>query len=170
MRVSKVILLVLAAIVVLCGAVFIAAGLLLPAERSFANEVEINAPADIVWQVINDRDKYTEWQPNLTRVEVIDERKWVEYPKNSPESLRFETAKDERPIGMEFKYTMGDSFAGRWRGEIGQTASGVKLKTEDSYSAEGWLTKILVAAFFDMDSFAKDWNQRLKRRAESLDQ
>src|SRR2546422_206653 len=65
-RLVKIILLAFAAIIVLCGAAFVVAGLLIPAERSFTNEVEINAPAEVVWAVVNDRDKYTEWQANLT--------------------------------------------------------------------------------------------------------
>jgi hypothetical protein len=168
MRLLKVILLALFAIIVLCGGALIVAGLLIPAERSFANEVEINARAEAVWQVVNDRGKYTEWQPNLTRIEIIDDRNWVEYPKDSPEPLRFSLAKDERPSGMEFNYTMGESFRGKWHGEITETANGVRLKTQDSYSASDWLTKILIAAFFDMDGFAKDWNRRLKQRTENL--
>lgn len=168
MKVVKILLAAVAAIIVLCVVAFIVAGLLIPNERSFTNEVEIDAPAEVVWQVINDRSKYNEWQPNLTRVEVIDEKNWVEYPKDSPEPLRFSLENDERPARMEFDYAMGNSFGGRWRGEVSPTSSGVKLKTVDSYSSTGWLTKILIYAFFDMDEFAKDWNQKLKERAESL--
>ena len=169
MRLLKILLLVLVVIIVLCGAAFIVAGLVIPEERSFTNEIEINAAAETVWQVVNDRGKYTAWQTNLTRVEVIDDNSWIEYPKDSPQPLRFSLAKDERPARMEFNYTMGESLGGKWLGEISRTANGVRLKTEDSYAAKGWLTKILLAAFFDMDGFAKDWNQRLKQRVESLD-
>ena len=168
MRLVKVILLILVAIIVLCVGALIVAGLMVPSERSFANEIEINAPANTVWQVINDRNKYTEWQPNLDRVEIIDDKNWIEYPKDSPEPLQFSLAKDERPARMEFNYTMGNSFAGKWRGDISPTGNGVKLKTEDGYSIQSWLTKILIYLFFDMDKFAKDWNGKVKQRAESL--
>src|SRR5436190_17188798 len=168
MRLVKVILLSVAAIIVLCGAAFVVAGLLIPAERSFTNEVEINAPAEAVWAVVNDRDKYTEWQANLTRVDVVDDKNWVEYPKDSPEPLRFSQVTDQRPMRMEFNYSMGNSFGGKWRGEVSPTANGTKLRTEDSYSTQSWMTKILIYTFFDMDKFAKDWNGRLKQRAESL--
>ena len=168
MKVVKVILLAVIAIIVLCAAGFIAAGMLVPAERSFTNEVEINAPAETIWQVVNDRTRYPEWQTNLTRVEIIDDKNWVEYPKDSPEPLRFSLVKDERPARMEFDYSMGDVMGGKWRGTISPTSNGVRLKTEDSYAANGWLTKILIYTFFDMDSFAKDWNGKLKQRAESV--
>ncbi len=168
MKILKVFLIAAAVLVIFLAVVFIAAGLLVPAEQSFTNEVEINAPAESVWQIISDKDRYTEWQTQLTKVERIDDKTWVEYPKDSPEPLRFTLAKDERPFRMEFSYTMGNSFTGSWKGEITPTASGVKLKTVDSYATQGWLTKILIYTFFDMGSFAKDWNSKLKTRVESL--
>jgi hypothetical protein len=169
MKIVKILALTVAVMIVLGLAAFAAAGLLVPAERSFVNEVAINARPETVWNVLNDRSRYTEWQTNLSRVEVVDDRNWIEYPKDSPEPLRFSLAKDERPRRMEFDYSMGDTMRGKWRGEITPTADGVILRTEDTYTANGWLTKIMIAAFFDMDSFAKDWNQKLKQRAESID-
>ena len=142
------------------------ASLVIPAERSFANEIEISAPAEKVWSVVTARSRYTEWQPKLTRVEVVDENNWVEYPKDSPEPLRFTLVRDERPSRMEFAYKMGDSFDGRWTGDITPTATGVRLKTADSYAAKGTMMKILIGTFFDLDKFAKEWNTQLKERVE----
>ena len=64
---------------------------------------------------------------------------------------------------------MGDSIQGHWKGEVVPTATGVKLTTVDSYDTKSWLMKIMMGAFFDLDGFAKDWNNKLKLRAESLD-
>ena len=51
----------------------VVAGFFVPAERSFANEIDINAPADKVWQVLTDKKRYTEWQTQLKpRVETPD--------------------------------------------------------------------------------------------------
>jgi uncharacterized protein YndB with AHSA1/START domain len=168
MRVLKILLAAVGVLVALVVIAAVAAGSLIPAERSFPNEIEIKAPAEKVWQVVTDRNRYTEWQPNLTRVEVIDDKSWIEYPKDSPEPLRFTLAKDERPSRMEFAYTMGDSFDGRWTGDITPTATGVRLKTVDSYAAKSRMMKILVGMFFDLDKFAKEWNSRLKERVEKI--
>lgn len=168
MKVLKTILLVIGAFVLAVVVAFVVAGILIPAGQSFENETEINAPAEKVWEVITDKKRYTEWQTAIDRVEVIDEKIWIEYPKGSPEPLRFSLANDERPQRMEFHYAMGDSFSGHWKGEITPTATGVKLKTSDSYTTKGWLTKIMIYTFFDLGSFAKDWNQKLKTRVEEL--
>jgi uncharacterized membrane protein len=158
--------------VVVVGFVLVTAlvigGMMMPGERKFENEISIDAPADKVWQVITDKQRYTEWQTELERVEIIDDTNWIEYPNSAPEPLRFKLENDGRPSRMEFSYTMGDAIRGHWTGDITPTASGVKLKTVDSYKADGWMMKILMGVFFDLDSFAKDWNSNLKRRAEAL--
>jgi hypothetical protein len=69
---------------------------------------------------------------------------------------------------MDFSYTMGNAMYGHWKGETTPTASGVRLRTTDSYKTDGWLMKMMMGAFFDMNAFAKDWNERLKQRVETL--
>lgn len=168
MRVLKVILLTLDAIIMLCVGAFIAAMIMVPNERSYSNEIEINAPAEIVWNVINDRERFAEWQPELTNVDVQDDAHWTEYPKNSPEPLRFTLVSDERPSSMSFEYTMGGTFRGTWRGTVAPSQGGVRLQTRDSYRVESNVAKVLIAVFFNMDAFAKKWNADLKHRAENL--
>lgn len=168
MKPMKYLLIAFGILVLICGFGLIIAETTLPAGRKFENEVEINASADKVWEVIADKKRYTEWQTQLEKVEIIDDKNWVEYPKGSPEPLRFMTASDERPARMEFHYTMGPSFSGHWKGELAPTANGVKLKTTDSYQTSGIFSKIMIYMFFDMGTFARDWNAKLKRRVENL--
>jgi hypothetical protein len=166
MKILKIPLIGFGIVIALPTATFVAAVLIIPANRSFTNEIDINAPAESVWNVVNDRSRYTEWQTNLTRVEVIDDRHWIEYPKDSPDPLKFEQVVDERPTTMTFQYTIGNAFAGKWTGTMTPKVLGVHLVTIDRYTTRGWFTKILVYLFFDYGKFAKDWNQKLKVRAE----
>lgn len=147
---------------------FFVAVMVIPAEKSFTNEVEIAATPEQVWQVIFDRSKYSEWQPSISRVDTIDDKNWIEHTVGMPEPMHFTLVNDKRPAEAELHYTMGDSFIGHWKGTIIPTANGVKLTTADSYKAEGWLSKVMVGIFFDLDMFAKDWNGKLKTRVESL--
>ena len=169
MKVIRKLAIALALVVLVAFLAVLVVGTLLPAEPSFMNEIDIDAPAETVWRVINDRERYTEWQTQLDRVEIIDEKNWVEYAKSAPEPLRFSLAEDARPKSMEFGYSMGDAMHGHWRGEVEPTANGVRLKTTDSYKADGLMMKILMGTFFDLDGFAKDWNNKLKHRVENLD-
>jgi hypothetical protein len=98
----------------------------------------------------------------------IGNRIWVEHPKNSPEPLRFQLREDKRSDSMTIDYSKGDAFTGSWKGEMKESPSGVLLTTRDSYSAKGWISKTMVFLFFDLDKFAKDWNKKLKQRAEGL--
>ena len=67
---------------------------------------------------------------------------------------------------MEFAYTMDENLAGGWKGTITLTPTGSRLTTVDSYAAKNFFTKLLIPVFFNLDHFAKDWNQQLKRRVE----
>jgi uncharacterized membrane protein len=167
MKVLKIIASVIGLLVLLGIGAFVVAGIALSPEVSHINEVEIDTPAERVWQVAMDKSKYTEWQTNLERVEIVDDKNWVEYPKDFPEPLRFTLVKDDRPSNVEIKYTMGP-MEGFWKGSATPTATGVKLTTIDGYKANGWVAKIMLRTFFDLDTFAKDWNNKLKARAEEL--
>lgn len=157
------------AVLILAGSISVnVAAALMPDEREFTNEIEIDAPPEVIWKVVTDRERYTEWQTQIDRVEIVDQNNWIEYPKNSPEPIKFRLERDERPLRMEVSYSMGDSMHGRWIGETTRTADGIVLRTVDSYRTDGVLTKLVMGAFFDMDRFAKDWNTKLKQRAEAL--
>ncbi len=164
MRIFKILLLVRGALFVIAIVAFVMAGVLIPAERSFTNEIEINAPAQNVWQVFADSSKYTEWQTDLTKVEIADDKIWTEYPRNSPEPLKFTVGKDQRPDSMAFEYRMGDKIEGTWYGYA--TQAGVRLQTLDVYIAKDWFTKIMLYFLIDLDRFVKDWNYKLKQQVE----
>ena len=116
-------LLVIAAVGILVVAVTVVVlGFFVPTERSFTNEIDIDVPADRVWQVMTDRQRYPEWQDQLDRVEIISDQEWIEYPKDSPEPLRFQLVNDGRPSRMEVSYSMGDAMHGHWLGEMTPTA------------------------------------------------
>jgi uncharacterized membrane protein len=74
-------LLVIAALGILVVVVGLAIlGFFVPAEREFTNEIDIDAPANQVWHVITDQRRYTEWQTQLERVEMVSEKEWIVEP------------------------------------------------------------------------------------------
>lgn len=167
-RIARLLLYTGAALLAAGAAVLLAGAVLIPKERSFEDEVVIEATAESVWAVINDRERFPEWQAKVKRVEIIDASSWVEHVEGSPDPLRFSTAVDERPGRMEFHYSMGSVFIGHWKGEVIEQGSSVLLRTTDSYATGGTLSKVMIYAFFDMNGFARDWNESLKKRVEGI--
>ncbi|QQS40283.1 MAG: SRPBCC family protein [Acidobacteriota bacterium] len=155
------------AIAVLLAAAFIALGLYIPAEKEFTQVTEINASAESVWKVLKDVEKYPAWQDQLERVEIRNEKEWVEHTPGG--AIDFRLVSEDAPRTMEIAYTMGGSFEGKWRGELSPRGQDkTLLRTTDSTKVNGWFTKIMMWFFFDIEDFAKDWNSKLKNRAEAV--
>lgn len=168
MKILKKLALAFSALVLIFGIIFVALGLILPDEILKKNEIAINSKPETVWQVINDREKFGEWAPNLEKVEIIDERKWREFPRGSDRPVIFEKVNAEKFSKYEIKYEMENLMAGEWRGTLEKTGNGTLLTTEDKLIHKSWFGKILMPLFFDLDSFAKEFNEKLKERAEGL--
>ena len=160
----KKLLSIIAGFVILLGGLFVALGLYIPNERTFTQVTEINAPPETVWKVLNDREKYPEWQNQLEKIEIVNEKEWVEYTPGGKILFRLDAA--EVPRSMDISYTMVDPFRGSWRGELSGRGDATLLRTTDSTVVNGWLTKIMMYFFFDLEDFATDWNKRLKSEAE----
>ena len=93
MSILKKLLIAAVVVVLLLAGSVVVAGFFIPAGRSFTNEVNIDAPAEKVWQAITDRERYTEWQTQLERVEIIDDTNWIEYPKSRPGAFEISSGK-----------------------------------------------------------------------------
>lgn len=160
---------ILGLLVVILLAGFIAAALIIPAEKTFIQETEINADAKTVWNVLNDRESFPEWQDQLERVEILDKDRWTEYPKNGdPISFRFTSRKEGETL--ELSYELADTFKGTWRAELRRLGKKKSMiRTTDKFSVDGTITKVIMAMFFDIEDFAADWNRKLKKRCEALE-
>ena len=162
----KKLLYILGGIVLVVVLAFVAAGVIIPSERSFTQVTEIEASPETVWAVLNDREKYLEWQDQLTKIEITDETHWTEYPKNADPLKLTITGRDEGR-SMDITYSMDNGFEGSWRGELSPRGEQRTLiRTTDKMVTNGWIMKIMMAMFFDIEDFAKDWNQKLKKRCE----
>ena len=147
---------------------FVAAAILIPAKKSFTQEMEINAPREIVWEVLNDRDKYAEWQDQLTGIEIKDDRHWTETTVDG-QLLEMTLVSAEQPSSMRLSYKIGENFKGAWHGELREVSRDKTIiRTTDSTEIDSPIMKVTVAMFFDIEEFAKGWNLKLKDRAESI--
>ena len=148
---------------------YIVGGLLIPREKTFTQETEINASKETVWRVLNDREKYPEWQDKLEKVEVRDESNWTEVAQDAG-PIEFTVVRKDEPNSLHLKYILGATIKGEWLGELESSAGGKTIiTTTDRSIVESWSTKILMSMFFDIEDFARDWNQKLKKRAEKIE-
>lgn len=163
----KKLLYILMAIVLVLLAVFVALGLYIPDEQEFTQVTEIDASAESVWRVLEEREKFPEWQDQVESIEVRNDKEWTEVTPGGP--IDFRIVSEEEPRSMNIRYSMGDSFEGSWQGDLSPRGENkTLLRTRDAVKVNGWPTKIMMWFFFDLEEFAKDWNGKLKKRAETV--
>lgn len=165
----KKLLYIIAGLILAAAAAFVAAGIIIPNEKTVTQVTEINASAETVWTVLNDREKYPEWQDQLEKVEVKDEKRWTEVTPGGP--IEFVIDRSDEGRSMDISYSMGESFKGTWRGELSPRGDKqALLRTTDKTVVDGWFTKVMMAMFFDLEDFAREWNAKLKKRAEAIEE
>jgi hypothetical protein len=56
-------------------------GLLLPKQREFVKQAELNSPPTKVFQVVTDFANQASWRDDVQEIKVIDGKTWTEVPK-----------------------------------------------------------------------------------------
>ena len=169
MKILKLLLKLAIGLIGLLVLVFVLAGLLIPSEKTFTQETVIDASPETVWSVLTDREKYPEWQDKLSGVEIKDDENWVEISKDAG-PIDFKFVKRDKPKLLELNYSTQSGVNGEWRGELKSMGDGkTTVTTTDKSIVNSWVAKIFMSMFFDVEDFARDWNQKLKKRAESLE-
>ena len=149
-------------LLVVLAVAFAVAAIVIPGEKSFTQETEINASREAVWEVLNDKAKYPEWQDQLTKVEIKDAKNWTEFTQNT-DPIEFTETSSEENVSLKL------SYKGTWTGELRRISPDKTiLRTTDTSEVSSVVMKVMMAMFFDIEDFAKDWNQKLKKRAETL--
>ena len=141
----------------------------IPHKRELNQETEINASRQVIWEVLNDKEKYTEWQDAIKKVEVKDENNWTEITAEGEQVIEFTKTMSKKPEGMGLEYKIGETMKGTWRGELKRLGPNkTMLRTKDTSEVSSAVTKVMMAIFFDFEGFAKEWNQKLKKRSEEI--
>ncbi len=161
------ILKIIAVLITILVIVFVSAAIVIPKKKSYTQETVISASREDIWKVLTDKAKYTEWQDQLAKVEIKDDRHWTETTIDG-QILEMTLEKSEEPERMELSYKIGENFLGSWSGDMRSlTPNKTIIRTTDTIEIDSVIMKVTVAMFFDIEEFAKDWNQKLKKRAEA---
>ncbi|WP_280357211.1 SRPBCC domain-containing protein [Nocardia otitidiscaviarum] len=137
--------------------------------------VEIDAPAELVWQVLTDVDRYGEWNPFVLGCETtlepgspIDMRVRLIGPR--PRTQR-EFIRSHTP-GKEFSYTMKPVPLGTLHSERSHTVTALsaeRCRYDSHFALAGWLSPVVTAIMGGAlrQGFA-GMTDAVKQRAESL--
>lgn len=140
-----------------------------------AETVYIDAPADLVWQVITDLPRYGEWNPFVLRCESslipgepID--MLVNVAGSAPRRQR-EWIRSNTP-GRELSYTMRPAPLGALRSLRSHTVTAVtdeRTRYESHFELEGWLRPVVAAILGrNLRRGFDGMTTGIQRRAESL--
>jgi hypothetical protein len=163
----KLLLIVVAVLVVLVAVVGLF-GVRLPATRTAALRVEINAPPERVWRVLTDVAAQPRWRPDLATVEVIDatpgRERWIERPRRGPE-IHFTTR--SRVELREWQLEFRGPAEGTWRGRLEPLPGGkTRLEVEEAATIRNPWQRALARMVFDPQQFLADYAARLATTAE----
>ena len=137
----------------------------------FETSIEIAAPAEHIWSIMSDVERWSEWTPSVKRINLlggkplaIGSRAWVFQPKLPPALWRVIELEERRGFTW---VASGPGFRAYGRHYIEVTPGGSKVTLSVQYDGP-------LASFFSR--FTSDINNRyiameaagLKRRSEEL--
>jgi uncharacterized protein YndB with AHSA1/START domain len=109
---------IIAAVIVVVGAVVYIAGLVIPQNHTASRSAVVSQPPERVWAVITDVPVFPSWRKDVAVVEQLPsrdgKRMWKEVMKNR-DALTFEAETEEPPRHLVVRITdKGLPFGGSW--------------------------------------------------------
>ena len=96
-------------------------GLLLPKTHTASRRVRYGQPADRLWEVISRFENHARWQPDVKRIERLEDRDghavWREVHSRG-DSLTMEVVELEPPTRMVTRVVDNRQFGGTWTWEV----------------------------------------------------
>jgi hypothetical protein len=137
-------------------------------------EIDIDAPTEVVWQVLTDLDRYPEWNPFITSAAgsaEVGEKLVAHLDPPGGKAMTFKPRVTEVEAGETFEWlgTLGLSgvFDGRHRFEVEASPTGSKLIQSESF--DGVLVRFMRKSLDNQTKAGfQAMNSALKARAESV--
>lgn len=158
---KKIILIIVVVVFVIFLAIYLY-GLSLPAEQKFKASKTIATSPQKIWQVLSDWKGQKEWRTDLKKVEVIDDKTFLEYPHYGP-PIRFELLKIEQPTFMELKLTH-PRFTSIYKITLTQQGEKTLLEEDYVFNYPSPMTRVLIPIFFNIDEFSKTFFNNLEKQ------
>ena len=142
--------------------VFIA-GLLLPKQREFVKQAELNSSPEIVFQVVTNFANQASWRDDVQEINVIDGKTWTEVPKKgTPITFRIKRKVENQLFEMEI--IEPKSFNGYWIGTFEETENGTKVIFKEVVIIENPFFRVFSSIFVDLDKTMDLYMYNLKTK------
>ncbi|MET8796639.1 SRPBCC domain-containing protein [Nocardia sp. NPDC004568] len=115
--------------------------------------VEVDAPADVVWSVLTDFDRYGDWNPFISRCRAdlaVGAPIEMTVQQLAPRPIRMREWIRSVDAGREFSYSMKPIPLGALRSKRAHTLtplSGDRTRYESHFELDGWLAPLVGLLF-----------------------
>lgn len=102
---------------------------------------EFNYNKDELWNIVTDNSKYS-WRSNISKIEIIDDRHFIEYGKNNYPTYFTITSKEKL---KEYKFDIENSnLKGKWVGRFKELPNGnIELDFTEEIEVNKFIMKLL---------------------------
>ncbi len=138
-------------------------GYSLPAIYEVTVKETINAPIDKVWGIMTDWERQTEWRKEISKVEMKEGSKFIEYPRKGP-SIEFEIIYFDKP--KHFELSMVGAVEGNYTAKLSFNDGITSIIAKEKVINKSIFSRIISSIFFDLEKFAKNYLSQLKEYAE----
>ncbi len=120
---------------------------------------EFNCGIEKLWNIIADNNKYA-WRSDLSKIEIIDDKHFIEYSKNNYPTYFTIASKDYL---KEYKFDIKNSkIMGKWIGLFKELPNGnVELDFTEEIETNNFIMKLL--AKFYLKSMQKSYMKDLEK-------
>ena len=138
-------------------------GATLPTAESLSRTIQIDAPVEKVWGTMSDWEEQVAWRNDVKSVEIIDGKKFKEFPTNGP-AVEFEIVRLEANKIIELK--MSGVLEGNYLAEFSENNGITTIQVSETMIQESVIGRIFSKLFFDLDEFVTLYFEQLKAQVE----
>lgn len=124
-------------------------------------KVVFQADIETVWELVTSLENYL-WRSDLSKIEVIDDKKFVEYTKDGSATSFTITAKEYH---KRWEFDMENTnMSGHWTGIFTQTGAGTQIDFTEDVKAKKLIMKPFVGMYLkkQQEAYVRDLKEALE--------
>lgn len=115
-----------------------------------------------VWETVTAVDKYNQWRSDLSRIEIIDDSRFIEYTKDGYSTI-FTVTIEERCERWEFDME-NSNMEGHWTGVFISRGNETVIQFTENISVKKWFMKPFAKSYLkkQQEQFISDLKRALE--------